>query len=133
MRQKIERLRRIERLRKQMHEMSTWRLAVVAHEREKLTASHAAMLEALGEGLMAFGPVAMAGTRRVRAIELELKVADGVERDLEARVLEAGRLAKLADRSLDAARDAWREKAERVSLQELIDASIASDTASRKR
>ena len=133
MRRKIERLKRIERLRKQMHEISTWRLSVVAYEREKLTASHAAMLEALGEGLMAFGAPAMAGTRKVRAIEREMKVADLVEKDLEARALEAGRLARLADRSLGAARDAWRDKMDRSSLQELIDASVAADTASRKR
>ena len=69
MRRKIERLRRIERLRKQMHEISTWRLAVVAHERVKLTASHAEMLEALGQGLMAFGPAA--GLELVNALQDE--------------------------------------------------------------
>jgi hypothetical protein len=133
LRRKIERLMRIERLRKQMHEMSTWRLAVVAQEREKLAASHAEMLEALGVGLMAFGPLAAAGTRRVRAIERELTAADLVEKEMGQRVLEAGRLAKLADRSLGAARGAWREKNERSVLEELIDVSVAADPASRKR
>jgi hypothetical protein len=133
LRRKIERLMRIERLRKQMHEMSTWRLAVVAQEREKLAASHAEMIEALGVGLMAFGPLAAAGTRRVRAIERELTAADLVEKEMGQRVLEAGRLAKLADRSLGAARGAWREKNERSVLEELIDVSVAADPASRKR
>ena len=87
----------------------------------------------LGDGLMAFGPPAAAGARRLRAIERELAIADMVEKDLGQRALEAGRLAKLADRSLGAARDAWRDKIERSSLQELIDASIAAGTAPRKR
>ena len=65
----MERIERIERLRKRMHEMSAWRLAVVVRERERLDAEHAAMIEALGEGLMAFGPPALAGTRRVRSID----------------------------------------------------------------
>jgi hypothetical protein len=69
----------------------------------------------------------------VRAIERELTAADLVEKEMGARVLEAGRLAKLADRSLGAARGAWREKNERSVLDELIDVSVAADPASRKR
>ncbi len=133
MRRKIERLERIERLRRRLHELSKWRLALVAQEREKLAATHAEMIEALGEGLMAYGPASVAGTRRVRAIERELAIADVIEKDLERRALDDGRLATLADRSLDAARDEWRDGQERRSLEELIEATVATDTASRKR
>ena len=132
MRRKIERLERIERLRKRLHELSAWRLAVVTQEREKLAATHAEMIEALGDGLMAYGPVSAAGTRRVRAIERELAVAGVIEKNLEKRALDDGRLAKLADRYLDAARDEWREGQERRSLEELIEATVAADPASRK-
>jgi hypothetical protein len=132
LRQNIERLQRIERLRKLMHDMSAWRLAAVAHERGKLAASHEEMIAALADGLMAFGPPAVAGARRLRAIERELAIADMVEKDLALRALEAGRLAKLADRSIDAARGVWRDKVERSSLQELIDASVAAASAPRK-
>ena len=61
MRRKIERLERIERLRKRLHELSAWRLAVVTQEREKLATAHAEMVEALGDGLMAYGPASAAG------------------------------------------------------------------------
>jgi hypothetical protein len=132
MRRKIERLERIERLRKRLHELSAWRLAVVSQEREKLAAAHAEMIEALGDGIMAYGPASLAGTRRVRAIEREMAVADVIEKKLEKRALDDGRLAKLADRYLGAARGEWREGQERRSLEELIEATIAADPASRK-
>ncbi len=130
MKRKIERLERIERLRKQLHELSSWRLAVVAQEREKLTAEHKEMIEAMGEGLMAFGPASMAGTRRVRRIETELAQASVVEKTLEKQALDDGRLAKLAEGSLDTARETYRDSQERRSLEDMIDATIAS--ASRK-
>ena len=132
MRRKIERLERIERLRKRLHELSAWRLAVATQEREKLTTAHGEMIAALGEGLMAYGPASAAGARRVRAIERELAVADVVEKDLEKRTLDDGRLAKLADRYLAAARGEWREGQDRRSLEELIEATVAADPASRK-
>ena len=133
MRQKVERLARIERLQKRMHEMARWRLAVVALEREKLTSDHAEMIEALSQGLMAYGAPAAAGTRRVRGIERELARAHVVEKDMEKRTLEAGRLAKLADRCLDTARDALRNEVDRRSLEELIEATLRPDTGSHKR
>ncbi len=132
MRRKIERLERIERLRKRLHELSAWRLAVATQEREKLTTAHGEMIAALGEGLMAYGPASAAGARRVRAIERELAVADVIEKDLEKRTLDDGRLAKLADRYLAAARGEWREGQDRRSLEELIEATVAADPASRK-
>ena len=132
MRRKIERLERIERLRKRLHELSAWRLAVATQEREKLTAAHGEMIAALGEGLMAYGPASAAGARRVRAIERELAAADVIEKDLEKRTLDDGRLAKLADRYLATARGEWREGQDRRSLEELIEATVAADPASRK-
>jgi hypothetical protein len=132
MQRKIERLERIERLRKRLHELSTWRLAVVTQEREKLATAHKEMIEAMGEGLMAFGPASVAGTRRVRRIETEMAQAGTVEKAMEKQVLDDGRMAKLAEGSLDTAREAYRDKQERRSLEELIEATIATGTASHK-
>jgi len=129
---KVERLQRIERLRKRLHEMSAWRLARLQWEREKLTTAHAEMIEALGEGLMAYGPLSQAGTRRLRSIEREIAVAGIVEKDLEQRTLDDGRLAKLADRFLTAAREARRDDLARRSLEELIEATLAPRSGSRK-
>ena len=81
---------------------------------------------------MAYGPASLAGTRRVRAIDREIVAAQERETTLGKQALEQGRLAKLADVSLDAAREAYREGAERRGLEELIDATIAAATASRK-
>jgi hypothetical protein len=129
---RVERLQRIERLRKRLHEMSAWRLAQLQWEREKLTTAHAEMIEALGEGLMAYGPLSQAGTRRLRSIEREIAVAGIVEKDLEQRTLDDGRLAKLADRFLTAAREARRDDLARRSLEELIEATLAPRSGSRK-
>jgi hypothetical protein len=132
MKRKIKQLERIERLRRQIHELSSWRLTMVTRERERLANDHAEMLEALGEGLMAYGAPSAAGTRRVRSIEQELAIANAIEKNLEKRALDDGRLAKLAEGSLEAARDTHRDKLERRSLEDLIESSIAADTASRK-
>jgi len=132
LRHKIETLARIERLRKRMHEMAQWRLAVVVAEREKLSSAHAEMIEALGDGLMAFGPASVAGTRRLRGIEREMALADVTEKDLEQRTLEEGRLAKLADRCLGAAREALRGQVERRSLEELIEATLRCGSGPHK-
>jgi hypothetical protein len=129
---RIGRLQRIEKLRRQLHEASSWKLAALTQEREKLAAAHAQMIEALGEGLMAYGPASAAGARRVRRIELELQIAGKLEKDLEAHTLAQGRMAKLAEGSLDVARAKYRDGRERRSLEELIDATVAVAPVSRK-
>jgi hypothetical protein len=130
---KIKRLERIERLKKRMHEIAQWRQAAAAQEKDKLNTSHAEMIEALsGDGLMAYGPPAAVGARRVRGIERQLAHVEAIEKKLAERALEEGRLAKLADRWLGSARDARRELIDRRSLEELVEASLRADTGSRK-
>jgi hypothetical protein len=127
----IDQLKRIERIRKRLADLSAWRLARLAHEREKLETTHEEMLNALGEGLMAFGAPSVAGTRRVRALELEMLAAHVRHKDLAARALDDGRLAKLAQGRLDTVRAAWQDTLDRKSLEELIDATI-KPSGSRK-
>jgi hypothetical protein len=130
---KIKRLERIERLKKRMHEIALWRQAAATQEKDKLSAAHAEMIEALsGDGLMAYGAPAAVGARRVRGIERQIAQVEAVEKKLAERALEEGRLAKLADRWLDDARDARREVIERRSLEELVEATLRPDTGSRK-
>jgi len=130
---KIKRLERIERLKKRMHEIARWRQAAAAQEKDKLSTAHAEMIEALGgDGLMAYGPPAAVGARRVRGIERQLAQVEAVEKDLAERALEEGRLAKLADRWLDSARDARRDMIERRSLEELVEATLRPGTGSHK-
>ena len=132
MRRKIESLARIERLRRRMHELAKWRLQLVTQERERLETAREEMIEALGEGLLSFGPAAAAGTRRVRGIEQQLARADVIEKSLEQRTLDEGRLAKLADRRLEAARDVWQGELDKRGLEELIEASLARNTGPHK-
>jgi hypothetical protein len=132
LRRKIERLAKIERLRKRLHEMSVWRLARVQYERRKLSVAHAEMIEALGEDFIAYGPLSQAATRRVRSLESEMAVAHVVEKNLELRTLDEGRQAKLANRALAAAREDLREATERRSLEDLIEATLKTPSASHK-
>ncbi len=132
MKEKIERLVRIERLKKRMHEIAVWRQAAATLEKDKLNAAHAEMIEAMGDGLMAYGPPAAIGARKVRGIERQLARVEAVEKHLTERALEEGRLAKLADRWLDSARDAHREVLDRRSLEELVEATLKPDSGSRK-
>ena len=131
MKRTIDTLQRIERLRKRLADLSAWRLAKVIHERDKLEVAHGEMLNALGDGLMAWGPPSAAGNRRVRALERELAATGQIEKDLARRALDDGRLAKLAEGRLDAVSAEWREAQERKSLEELIEATVKA-SGSRK-
>ena len=131
MTRKLEQLQRIERIRKQLADLSAWKLGRIEAERRQLEATHAQMLDALGDGLMAYGPASLAGTRRVRALEREMAASDALQRDLARKALDDGRLAKLAEERLDTLRAAERETLERKSLEELIDMTMR-DTGSRK-
>jgi hypothetical protein len=122
--QTVDKLQRIERLRKHMADLSAWRLARMTYERGKLEQAHEDMLNALGEGLMAWGPPSAAGNRRVRMLERELAAGEDVAKDLARRALDDGRLAKLAEERLGTVREAWRETQARKSLEELIEATV---------
>jgi hypothetical protein len=132
MKERMDRLRRIERLQKQMHDLAVWRLTSVARERERLTREHSQMIEAMSEGLMAYGGPAAAGARRVRALERDLGIARDLEANLERKQIEQGARAKLADRAAGAARNEYREALEKKSLEELIASALSMPSASRK-
>jgi len=120
----IDQLKRVERIRKRLADLSAWRLARLNHERLMLETTREEMLAALGDGLMAYGPPSLAGTRRVRAIERDMAAADLKQQGLAQQALDDGRLAKLAEGRLDTVSAAWREILERKSLEELIEATI---------
>ena len=133
MKTRIDRLKRIENLQRRLHELSQWRLAALGQQRDRLAGAHGEMLGALSEGLLAAGAPAAAATRRIRALELEMAVAQ-TGYDTQAKLtLDFGARAHLADRALDAATVAHRQHAERKTLVELIERSLAVDgTGSRK-
>src|SRR3954471_15638670 len=105
-------------MQRKLHDLSQWRLTILARERDQLVQTHEEMLVAISEGLLAFGGAAAAGTRRVRGLEVELSAARVVH-DAEARrVLELGTRSKLADLVVEAATARYRAQSERKSLEE---------------
>jgi hypothetical protein len=68
----------------------------------------------------------------VRGIEQDLARADIVEKALEKHTLDEGRLAKLADQRLEAAREVWQGELDRRGLEELIEASLRPPPGPRK-
>ncbi len=132
MKERMDRLRRIEQLQKQMHNLAVWRLASVAREREKLTQDHCEMIEAMGEGLMAYGGLAAAGARRVRALERDLAVTRTLEVNLERQTIEQGARAKMADQAAGAARNEYRDARDKKSLEDLIASTLSTSSGPRK-
>lgn len=133
MKSKVDKLKRIEALQKRMHDLSRWRLASLARERDALTEAHTQMLQALGEGLMSFGGAAAAGTRRIRSLELEMARADQTYQTQVKETFDRGVRSKTAERALDSAKAEHRQELEKKSLSELIEWSLQSkDSASRK-
>jgi hypothetical protein len=118
---RLDGLKRIERLQRQLNDLAVWRLAALGHKKDELTRAHLEMLEAASDGLLAVGAPAAAATRRIRALEVEMVAARGGY-DAQAKLaLEQGRKSKLAERASAAAASDYRADLEKRSLSELID------------
>jgi len=121
---KLDKLKRIERLQKRMHELSVWKLTHMAQEREKLTRTHSEMVTALGEGLLCFGGAASAATRRIRTIEVAMTAAQAAETEQARHALEQGMRSRAAERAVQSTAIKHRSELQNKSLAELIDQSL---------
>lgn len=130
MKKRLDALAKIERLHKQMHDLAVWRQAALEREREGLVEDHRAMLEAMSEGSIAYGPAAVAGSRRVRALETQIAAAENECAAQTKRTRDQGARAKLAVRALERVEAHHREQKERKDLADLIDASLHKSKAS---
>lgn len=129
MKKRLDKLKRIDRLQRRLHDLSVWRLATLARQKEQLTNTHLEMLDAVGSGLLAFGPPAAAATRRIRRLEVEIEVAKGGYEEQAKRSLEQGVRSRLADRACEAAAADLRADLEKRSLLELIEWSLQRPTS----
>ncbi len=131
MKSKLEKLRRIERLQKRMHELSRWKLTRMTNEQERLDQARAEMIAALGEGLLSFGGAASAATRRIRALEIEIS-AEAARMAQARHALEQGLRSRAAERAVQTTSAERETELRKRSLAELIEQSIQSSSASRK-
>jgi hypothetical protein len=130
---RLEKLQRIERLQRRLHDLSVWRLATLGRQRDQLTNAHLEMLDAVGTGLLAFGPPAAAATRRIRSLEVEITVAKGGYEEQAKRSLEQGVRSRLADRAREAAAADLRADLEKRTLSELIEWSLQRPTSGSRK
>lgn len=121
---RVEKLKRIERLQKRLHDLSVWKLTHLAEERDKLTVAHAQMIQALGEGLLSFGGAASAATRRIRSIEIEINAAKAAHAAQAKHAFENGARSKLAEKVVDRAEGEARREMEKKTLVEQIEWSL---------
>ena len=133
MKERLDRLKKIEKLQKRLHELSQWRATALARERDQLAETHVQMMQSLGAGLTSFGGAAAAATRRIRRLEVEMTSAQA---DYEAQAKESlshGARSKVAEKAVEKAAEQHRQAMEKKSLMELIEQSLqSSSTASRK-
>jgi len=131
--ERLDKLKRIERLQKRLHDLSIWRLTALARQKDKLAGAHGEMLDALRDGLMAYGGPAAAGTRRIRGLEVEMAAAQ-INFDAHAEeTRDHGVRSRLADRAVDAAAVQYRREVEKKGLAELIEWTLqAAASGSRK-
>jgi RNase P/RNase MRP subunit p29 len=120
---KLEKMKRIERLQKRIHELSTWQAHRLALKREELLGTHAEMVAALSDGLLSFGGAAVAATRRIRAIEVEARDAKAAHEAQSRTAFEQGMRARAAGRALQSTTAQARAEAQKKSLEELIEQS----------
>jgi hypothetical protein len=127
LKRKLERLKRIERLQKRIHELSTWKLSKLAARKEQLDIAHVEMIAALGEGLLSFGGAASAATRRIRALEVEKQEANDAHEAEQRQSFELGMRARAAGRAVQATAAEARAEADKKSLETLIEQSLRAD------
>jgi hypothetical protein len=123
---KLDKLKRIERLQKRMHELSRWKLTHMANERERLTQAHSEMINALGEGLLSFGGAASAATLRIRSIEVEMKAAEAAEKAQANHAFEQGMRSRAAERAVKSTSDKHESEVHNKNLAELIEQSLSA-------
>ena len=124
MKARLEKLKRIERLQKQLHDLSRWKLTHLAEQRERLATAHIEMIQALGEGLLSFGGAAAAATRRIRSLELEISAAEVEHAAQVKQTFAQGARSKMAEHVVERAEEAHRREVDKRSLNELIEQSV---------
>lgn len=124
MKTRLDKLTRIDKLQRRLHDLSLWRLIALGRARDRLTSAHLEMLDAVGTELFAFGGPAAAATRRIRALEREIAVAQAGYAEQAKRALDHGVRSRVADVAREAAAAQYRADAERRNLAELIDWSL---------
>jgi S-methylmethionine-dependent homocysteine/selenocysteine methylase len=130
MKKRLDGLRRIERVQRQLNDLATWRLAALVRARESLEDNHREMLEAVGRDIASYGPLAVAATRRIRAIERQIDQAAAEHKSQSRAALDQAARAKLADQAVGAADARYRAQRERKDLAELIERSLGAAKAS---
>jgi hypothetical protein len=130
MKRRLETLARIGKLRKQLHELASWRLAQIGQRRDGLVDDERAMWEAMGEGLSAYGATAEAAMRRIRRVEAEIAAAEAAYAAQSRQALKEGARAKLAERAHDELDAKYRDQSERKALAELIEHALGKPPSS---
>jgi len=130
MKRRLETLARIGKLRKQLHELASWRLAQIGQRRDGLVEDERAMWEAMGEGLSAYGATAEAAMRRIRRVEAEIAAAEAAYAAQSRQALKEGARAKLAERAHDELDAKYRDQSERKALAELIEHALGKPPSS---
>jgi len=130
---KLDKLKRIEKLQKRLHDLSVWRLAHLAQQREQLATTHSEMIQSLGDGLLQFGGAASAATRRIRSIELEMASARNAFEAQSKTSQSHGARSRLAERAVETAAGQYRQELEKKSLSELIEWSLQADNSGSRK
>src|SRR5271167_5088702 len=108
MKTRLDKLKRIDKLQRRLHDLSLWRLIALGRARDQLTSAHLEMLDVVGTELFAFGGPAAAATRRIRALEREIAVAQAGYAEQAKRTLEHGVRSRVADVARETAAAQYR-------------------------
>ena len=130
MKRRLEALARIGKLQKQLHELASWRLAQLGARRDRLAEDERAMLQAMGEGVSAYGAPAEAGLRRICGVEADIAAADAAYAAQSRQAFAQGARAKLAERAHDGLDARYRDQKQRKELAELIERSLGKPPSS---
>jgi hypothetical protein len=127
---RLGRLRRLERVQAKMQDAANWRLAALTRERDELDAARRAMLASAAGEFASFGPLAVAVTRRMRAIEQQLEVATQAHDKQLKRAAESTSRAKMAKNARSQAEAVEVVRRVRDDLTDLIEATLAARPSS---
>lgn len=130
MTERVKKLRRLERLQAKMQDAANWRLAALARERDELGAARQAMLASAAGEFASYGPLAVAVTRRIRAIEQKLEAALEAYGGQQARAAELASRVKMATRARSQGEALDEARRTRDDLMDLIEATMAAKASS---
>jgi len=124
MKRRVNRLKGLQQLQKQLYDLSVWRLNSTEGRLSTLEGARSELIDARGDHPMYCGPLGALANSRLRSIERDIALVRENQRVLAQRVFNQGGRLRLVERLSRAADGDYRSHVDKLDLAEIIEKSL---------